>query len=114
MQAARQLDSAPFVFRAPMALPGHDPGVFNLSVGELVMLGLLLLIFFDRKKLPDLASSLGEDIQRFRERQQHAPRLQLLLRRTSLRRWTVSDWLLAISASVAVAAAIANALLLRR
>jgi hypothetical protein len=36
------------------------------------------------------------------------------LRRTSLRRWAVSDWLLAISATVAVAAVIANALLLRR
>ena len=93
---------------------GHDPGVFNLGAGELVMLGLLLLIFLGPKKLPDLASSLGEDIRRSRERQQHAPRFHLLLRRTSPRRWTVSDWLVAISASVAVAAVIASALLLRR
>jgi hypothetical protein len=88
--------------------------VFNLGGGEIAVLCLLALIFFGRTKLPDLASSLGADIQRFRERQQHAPRLHLVLRRTSLRRWTASNWLLAISAVAAVAAVIANALLLRR
>ena len=80
----------------------------------LALIGFVVFILLGRKKLPDLGDSLGEGLQRLRERQQHAPRLHLLLRRTSLRRWTLSDWLLVISASVAVAAVIANALLLRR
>jgi len=85
---------------------------FGFSFGELVLILTIVVVVFGATKLPQ--GSLGEDIRRFQERQQHAPRLHLVLRRTSLRRWTVSDWLVAISASVAVAAAIANALLLRR
>ena len=85
-----------------------------MGFGELVLILIIVVVVFGATKLPQLGDGLGDGIERFRDRQQHAPRLHLLLRRTSLRRWTVSDWLLAISATVAVAAVIANALLLRR
>lgn len=84
-----------------------------MGFGELVLLLTILVVVLGATKLPQLGDGLGDGIKRFRDRMQpQTPRFHLLLRRTSPRRWTVSDWLLAISASVAVAAAIA--LLLRR
>ena len=66
------------------------------------MILLLALIFTGPKKLPDLGAGLATLV---RARRPTAPDAQ---------RWSWSDGLLAISASVAVAAVIANALLLRR
>jgi hypothetical protein len=100
---------------AARARPGkraHNEAVpFGFGFGDLVLI-LTVVVVFGATTLPQ--GSLGADLERFRARQQHAPRLHLLLRRTSFRRWTISNWLLAISAAVAVAAVIANALLLRR
>lgn len=100
---------------AARARPGkraHNEAVpFGFGFGELVLLTIVVVVVVTTM-LPQ--GSLGAELERFRARQQHAPRLHLLLRRTSFRRWAVSDWLLASSAAVAVAAVIANALLLRR
>ena len=88
-----------------------------MGFGELVLILVIVVVVvvFGATKLPQLGDGLGNGIKRFRDQMQtQAPRLHLVLRRTSLRRWTVSTWLLAISATVAVAAVIANALLLRR
>lgn len=84
-----------------------------MGFGELVLLLIIVVVVFGATKLPDLSNGLGDMTKRYQQQQQ-IPRLRLLLRLTSPRRWTVLDWLLAISASVAVAAVIANALLLRR
>lgn len=85
-----------------------------MGFGELVLI-LIIVVVFGATKLPQLGDGVGESIKRFRDQvQPRSPRFHLLLRRTSPRRWTVSDWLLAISAIVCVSAAIANALLLRR
>jgi|SoiMethySBSTD1v2_1073268.scaffolds.fasta_scaffold12086_11 sec-independent protein translocase protein TatA len=86
-----------------------------MGFGELVLILTILVVVFGATKLPQLGDGLGAGIKRFRDQMQpQAPRVHLVLRRTSPRRWTVPDWLLAISAAVAVAAAIANGLLLRR
>jgi len=86
-----------------------------MGFGELVLILTIVVVVSGATKLPDLRDGLGDGIKRFRDQMQpRPPRFHLLLRRTSPRRWTVSDWLLALSASAAVAAAIANALLLRR
>ena len=86
---------------------------FGFGFGEMVLILTIVVVVFGATKLPHLGDGLSDSIRRFRDQMQ-PQRPHLLLRRTSPRRWTVSDWLLAISASVAVAAAIANAILLRR
>jgi sec-independent protein translocase protein TatA len=86
-----------------------------MGFGELVLILTIVVVVFGATKLPQLGDGLGAGIKRFRDQMQpQAPRVHLLLRRTSPRRWTASDWLLAISATVCVSAVIANALLLRR
>lgn len=71
--------------------------MFNLGVGELTVLLLLALIFVGPKRLPDLGAGLGEMLAR-----RHTGRLRepapLLLQRRESRRWSVSDWLLVLTA----------------
>jgi hypothetical protein len=74
---------------------GQNSGVFNLGAGELVMLGLLGLIFFGPKRLPDASEGLREAIENLRERRIMAPR------------WSWSDWMLVGAALLSTAVALA-------
>jgi sec-independent protein translocase protein TatA len=39
----------------------------NLGFGELLLIGVLLLIFFGPQKLPELGKALGKGIQEFKK-----------------------------------------------
>ena len=41
--------------------------MFGLGIGELMVIGLLVLLFFGGDKLPKLGSSLGEAITNFKK-----------------------------------------------
>ncbi len=79
---------------------------FGMSFGELVLILIIVVVVFGATKLPQLGGGLGDAIEQFRDRLQRQPRppserARLLLRRTSARRWTPSDWLLVCAAIAA-------------
>jgi len=39
----------------------------NLGLGEMLLIGILLLIFFGPQKLPELGKALGKGIQEFKK-----------------------------------------------
>ncbi len=39
----------------------------NLGFGELLLIGVILLLFFGPSRLPDLGKSLGKGIQEFKK-----------------------------------------------
>ena len=83
--------------------------MFNLGPAELALILVIVVFVFGSTKLPDLASGLGETIERLRERQRVEP-AHLLLQRASRGRWSLSDWLLVGAAVLSVSVA-AGALL---
>lgn len=42
----------------------------NIGLGELLVIGLFILIFFGPKKIPDIARSLGKAVREFRKAMQ--------------------------------------------
>ena len=68
--------------------------MFNLSAGELVVLGLLLMIVLSPNKLSDLGAALGAHVRENRP----APLAP---------RWSWSDWCLVIAALASGAVALA-------
>jgi sec-independent protein translocase protein TatA len=43
--------------------------IFNLGTGELVLIGLVVLLLFGGKKLPELMKGLGKGIREFKDAQ---------------------------------------------
>lgn len=41
--------------------------MFGLGVGELVLIGVILMFFFGPKKLPQLGKGIGEAIREFKK-----------------------------------------------
>ena len=77
-----------------------------MGFGELVLILIIVVVVFGATKLPQLGGGLGEAIEQFRDRLQRQQRptprqVRPLLRRTSPRRWTPSDWLLVCAAIAA-------------
>jgi sec-independent protein translocase protein TatA len=42
-------------------------GVFDLGMGQVIIILLVILLFFGSKKLPDLAKGLGQGIKEFKK-----------------------------------------------
>jgi sec-independent protein translocase protein TatA len=79
---------------------------FGMGFGELVLMLVIVVVVFGATKLPQLGGGLGEAIEQFRDRRQRQRRrsrrrVRPLLRRTSSRRWTPSDWSLVCTAIAA-------------
>jgi len=85
--------------------------VFNLGVGEIVLLVLLGLIFLGPSKLPQLGGGLRDSMERFREQHEGMQRMHPRLRRIERPSWSFSDWMLILSAFALGAAVLANALM---
>jgi hypothetical protein len=83
--------------------------MFGMGFGELVLMLVIVVVVFGATKLDGMG--LGESIERLRARPQRLDPPHLLLRRTSPRRWTFSDWLLVGAAIVLGTAVVANALM---
>ncbi len=43
--------------------------IFNLGTGEIILLGLVVLLLFGGKKLPELMRGLGKGIREFKDAQ---------------------------------------------
>jgi protein-S-isoprenylcysteine O-methyltransferase Ste14 len=69
-------------------LSGHDPGVFNFTGVEIVVLGLLALIFLGTKRIPQMIASRPE-------------------RPIASPHWSWSEWTLVCAALLSVVIALA-------
>ena len=45
----------------------HNLLIFNLGVGEIVIIALVILLIFGGKKIPELMKGLGKGIRSFKE-----------------------------------------------
>jgi TatA/E family protein of Tat protein translocase len=45
----------------------QEPAMGNLGFGEMLLIGVALLIFFGPSKLPELGKALGKGIQEFKK-----------------------------------------------
>jgi mttA/Hcf106 family len=86
---------------------------FGMGFGELVLILAIVVVVFGATKLPE--DGLGDQIRRFRERPRRLEpfprqRPRPLLRRRSVRRWTVSDWVVVVAAVAAGAVALLTSL----
>jgi sec-independent protein translocase protein TatA len=84
---------------------------FGMGFGELVLITVIVVVVFGATKLPQLGDGLESSVKRFRDSIQSAQRPRLLLQSRERRRWTLSDWLLLVTAVALAAAVIANAAL---
>lgn len=84
---------------------------FGMSLGELVLILVIVVVVFGATKLPQLGEGLENGIRRFRESQRTTERPRLLLQRREPRRWKLTDWVLVLAAVALGAAVITNAAL---
>lgn len=45
----------------------HNLLIFNLGVGEIVIIALVILLIFGGKKIPELMKGLGKGVRSFKE-----------------------------------------------
>jgi sec-independent protein translocase protein TatA len=45
------------------------PLIFNLGTGEIILIGLVILLLFGGRKLPELMRGLGKGIKEFKDAQ---------------------------------------------
>jgi len=81
-----------------------------MGFGELVLITVIVVVVSGATKLPSLGEGLGESMERWREQQQRAQRVQWRFRREKPHRWRLSDWALVIAAVALGAVVTTNAL----
>jgi hypothetical protein len=82
--------------------------VFNLGLGEVTVIALLLLIFLGPATLPDLAQAFRRDLNGRRGPRHADPRFADR-RFAEPGRWRLSDWLLVAAVTVLAGMALALA-----
>jgi sec-independent protein translocase protein TatA len=78
----------------------------SLGLPELVIILIVVVVVFGATRLPGAGEGLSTYVDRYREYQRRRQRVHPLLRRSSRRRWTRSEWLLVVAALVSGAVAL--------